>query len=82
MPKLTMEHYQKSQLEAASKILEMLSVPHPHTLEEKIRTIEASKAAIEFKVKDNVEIYYIAMRKVANEIKTDRLRRQYHSSSS
>jgi hypothetical protein len=74
-----MKQYPESQLAAASEILEMLSVPFPHTLQEKIRTIEASKTALAFKLKDNVESYYTAMRKVANEIKIDRLRQQYNS---
>ncbi len=74
-----MERYKASQLEAASEILEMLSVPYPHTLQEKIRTIEASKTALAVKLQSSIESYYSAMRTVANEIKVDRLRQEYAS---
>ncbi len=70
-----MENYQTSQLEAASKILEMLSVPYPHTLPEKIKAIEASKVA-SIKLQGTVENYCMVMRKVASEIKAERLRQQ------
>jgi hypothetical protein len=74
-----MERYKASQLEAASEILEMLSVPYPHTLQEKIRTIEASKTALAVKLQSPIESYYSAMRTVANQIKADRLRQEYTS---
>ncbi|HAA33225.1 MAG TPA: hypothetical protein DCE56_42775 [Cyanobacteria bacterium UBA8553] len=67
-----MDKYQNIQLEAASKILEILGLPCPHTLEEKIKAIEASKAVLGSTAKAPVRNYCIAMQEVANHIKADR----------
>lgn len=69
-----MDKYQTIQLEAASQILEILGLPYPHTLEEKIKTIEASKAVLGSRIEAPVKNYCIAMQEVANHIKADRSR--------
>jgi hypothetical protein len=74
-----MANYQTSQLEAASKMLTLLGVPYPHTLQEKTRTIEASKAAVSTRFKGTVDNYCIAMKEIALAIKADRFKRKYHS---
>lgn len=74
-----MDKYQTIQLEAASKILEILGLPYPHSLEEKIKTIEASKVLLGSRLKVPVKNYCIAMQEVANTIKADRNTQEYNS---
>ncbi len=74
-----MDKYQTIQLEAAGKILEILGLPYPHSLEEKIKTIEASKAVLGSKIEVPPKNYCIAMQEVANRIKADRSRQESSS---
>ena len=67
-----MEKYQTIQLEAASEILDILGLPRPHSLEEKIKTIEASKTVLDSSIERSVKNYCLAMQEVANEIRTGR----------
>lgn len=76
-----MDEYQTIQLEAAGKILEILGLPRPHSLEEKIKTIEASKTVLDTRLEIPVKNYCIAMQEVASEIKANRSRHEYSSLS-
>lgn len=78
-----MEHYQISQLEAASEFLNLLGIPAPYTFKEKVKTIEVSRSALEARVRGSLESYYISIKEVANKICKDiyaeRLNRQQHA---
>ena len=74
-----MEKYQTIQLEAASKILDILGLPRPHSLEEKIKTIEASKTVLDSSLERPAKNYCLAMQEVANEIRAGRSRQKYSS---
>lgn len=72
-----MEKYQTIQLEAASKILEILGLPCPHSLEERIKVIEASQTVLDSRLEGSLKNYCIAMQEVTNEIMAGRSRQKY-----
>ncbi len=78
-----MLRYQINQLEAAGEFLSLLGIPEPYTFNEKVRTIEVSKEAIEGRIRGSLESYYISMKEVANKICQDiyaeRVKRQKKS---